>query len=97
MKPKPPTSDEPFIGQFVQNAEDGQDYIYDGHQWLRVAKGPTHTPHRGSDVETWLKEYRDQFEEESPPWIALDLLLDDYRLRADLGASLQVPVEELGG
>jgi len=57
----------------------------------------SHYPKRGDEVEWWLKDFRNQFDKESPPWMAIDMLLDDYRLRSDVGANLRVPVEELGG
>jgi hypothetical protein len=52
-----------------------------------------HVPHRGSDVEAWIKEARDEYPKstgypESPEWLALDGLLDDYRLHADTGTPL---------
>lgn len=62
---------------------------------------PEHTPRRGSDVEAWLKTFRDRFDETGIAegdlrWNVLDDLLDEYRLRADVGAALDVPAERLG-
>lgn len=50
-----------------------------------------HQPHRGSDVEAWLRQYRDQFPKLTTAWYALDDLLDEYRLRADVGRTLTDP------
>lgn len=56
---------------------------------------PTHQPHRGSDVESWLRAKRDAqasspLEDGGQPgiWYILDDMLDEYRLRADLGIQL---------
>lgn len=62
---------------------------------------PPHRPHRGSDVEAWLKTKRDEYigspeEGYTLSWAALDTLLDEYRLRADTGATLSTPAEEIG-
>jgi hypothetical protein len=53
-----------------------------------------HMPRRGSDVEQWIKRFRDAYIPGMSAWIALDDLLDDYRLRADLGTPLDQPVKE---
>lgn len=57
-----------------------------------------HVPYRGSNVEAWLKRYRDQFAEKggdgtrrpmtSPEWGVINDLLDDYREHSDTGTSL---------
>lgn len=52
-----------------------------------------HWPHRGSDVEAWIKTMRNGFRERSLQWRAVDDLLDDYRTRADYGLSLTSHVE----
>lgn len=52
-----------------------------------------HRPRRGSDVEAWIKETRDSHNYHDDTWHALDALLDDYRLKADVGASLDQEVE----
>lgn len=48
-------------------------------------------PHRDDAVVTWLREQRKQYEG-SPAFAsgynAIDALVDDYKLRADLGKSL---------
>jgi hypothetical protein len=49
-----------------------------------------HVPMRGSDVEAWIKANRDSYGSDWPEWFALDLLLDNYRLKADTGASLEL-------
>lgn len=72
---------------------------------VREIREVPHWPHRGSDVEAWLKAKRDscgtreQRLRDAPlnyTWHVLDNLLDEYRLRADVGATLDAPVEELG-
>lgn len=55
-----------------------------------------HQPRRGSDVEAFIKAWRDRYQEGGMVWTALDEALDDYRLRSDVGADLVVPREELG-
>ncbi len=47
-----------------------------------------HAPHRGSDVEAWIKRHRDQFRPDQTDHLALDLALDDYRQHADTGTPL---------
>lgn len=45
-------------------------------------------PHRDDPVAQWLKQYRDlhlPHTQDNPRWMALDDLLDDYRLHADTG------------
>ena len=50
----------------------------------------THQPHRGDAIEAWIKAVRDSTPniriEGRAIWSAMDNLLDDYRLAADLGA-----------
>jgi hypothetical protein len=56
-----------------------------------------HYPHRGDQVEAWIKDRRDQHEPKQPgtehligaAYDALDNLLDEYRLAADTGQSLE--------
>lgn len=48
-----------------------------------------HYPQRGDQVEAWVKDCRDIFEEGSTSWAALDMLLDEYRLAADNMMSLE--------
>jgi len=58
-----------------------------------------HEPHRGSDVEAWIKRTRDKYSRYWPDnldyhsWTVLDQMLDDYRLRADTGRSMAGDVE----
>lgn len=47
-----------------------------------------HHPHRGDQVEAWIKERRDSVVDRTK-WFALDDLLDEYRLAADTGLSLE--------
>jgi hypothetical protein len=49
-----------------------------------------HYPHRGNQVEAWIKDRRDALGSSSAePWQILDDLLDEYRLAADTGMSLE--------
>ncbi|WP_405558927.1 hypothetical protein OHV08_33875 [Streptomyces canus] len=46
-------------------------------------------PARGDQFETWLKAQRDEYHQTTgPQWIALDEVLDTYRLHADMGVPL---------
>jgi hypothetical protein len=58
----------------------------------RMDAFPPHRPHRGSDVEAWLKAKRDEHRTggryEQDPFDTIDALLDDYRLHADTGVLL---------
>lgn len=64
-----------------------------------MANMADHYPHRGNPVEAWIKDRRDRFthpETGTPMEIdqysaykALDDLLDEYRLAADTGQSLE--------
>lgn len=47
-----------------------------------------HIPHRGSNVEAWLKRERDSYEESGECWLTIDSLLDEYRELADTGKDL---------
>jgi hypothetical protein len=50
---------------------------------------PETQPRRGDAFEAWLKAQRDEYEvRSSPQWIALDEVLDTYRLHADTGTPL---------
>jgi hypothetical protein len=55
-------------------------------------------PHRGDEVERWLKGWRDSFREDVPEelpfWTVLDDALDDYRLHADTGTPLDAEVTD---
>jgi hypothetical protein len=64
-----------------------------------MRQDPRHQPRRGSDVELWLKSHRDEYERwgvgiSSFAWYAIDMVLDDYRLRADTGSTLTAPAPE---
>jgi hypothetical protein len=51
---------------------------------------------RGSDVEAWIKRYRDSFRREGSAryaWYAIDGLLDDYRDHADTGVPMDQEVQ----
>lgn len=54
-----------------------------------------HQPKRDDDVARWLKEWRDRFPKgEECPEVdivhdAINAMLDDYRARADCGATMQ--------
>lgn len=55
--------------------------------------GVPHTAHRGSDVEAWIKRWRDAHDSDSAGWVhhvhhAIDAMLDDYRDHADTGTPL---------
>lgn len=76
---------------------------YSQHQGLQYDPflSPTHQPHRGSDVESWLRAKRDAqasspFEDGGQPgiWYILDDILDEYRLRADIGIQLGDPIPD---
>lgn len=59
---------------------------------------PEHQPHRGSDVEAWIKRHRDEHGNLSAnyptdEWRAIDNMLDDYREHADTGTPLDREVE----
>lgn len=51
-----------------------------------------HQPKRGNDVEAWVKARRDECDPHGGAWLALDDMLDDYRLRSDTGADLTTDV-----
>lgn len=54
-----------------------------------------HVPHRGSNVEAWLKRYRDQFSRSNGSvWNIIDDLLDNYREHGDTGTPLSEDVIE---
>lgn len=63
--------------------------------------GTAHQPVRGSDIDTWIKAARDVIHPKAGlgdqgAWWALDDLLNDYRLRADTGATLTADPADLG-
>ena len=55
----------------------------------------THLPRRGSDVEAWLRQQREACASwgDRQGFLLLDNLLDQYRLRADLGLTLAEEIE----
>jgi hypothetical protein len=60
--------------------------------------GPQYA-YRGSSTEAYIKAERDSWGKDTDRegWIALDNLLDDYRLRADTGTKLLDPAPSDGG
>ncbi|MEE2054763.1 hypothetical protein [Nocardiopsis tropica] len=48
----------------------------------------SHHPRRDDEFATWLKAQRDEHPKSTWHWVALDELLDDYRLHADTGTPL---------
>lgn len=60
---------------------------------LEMRNMQDHYPERGDQVEAWIKDRRDKqgpFRyEDNEAWGALDNLLDEYRLAADTGRSLE--------
>lgn len=57
-----------------------------------------HYPQRDNQVAAWIKDRRDQYPKDHSlapsAWDALDNLLDEYRLAADTGQSLENIVNE---
>lgn len=47
-----------------------------------------HSPTFGSDVEDWIKQFRDRFPKDAPSYATLNELLTDYRQRASDGVDL---------
>lgn len=74
--------------------------VWTGNQWMPLHHPLQHIPHRGSDVEAFIKAARDRIKDETPlgenmmGWAQLDNLLDDYRLHADTGVMLDQKVTE---
>lgn len=73
-------------------------------RYARITLAPSmyqveqHRPHRGSDVEAWLKRRRDEWVPRgSEVHRALDGLLDEYRRRADYGLPLNASLEGTDG
>jgi hypothetical protein len=60
---------------------------------------PAHVPHRGSDVEAWLKRIRDGYPRSGldPEWNVVDDILENYREHADTGVPLFEEVSGPGG
>jgi hypothetical protein len=53
-----------------------------------------HRAARGDEVEAWLKAQRGLYMKDSAGWLAVDDLLDVYRLHADTGRTLDEHVCE---
>lgn len=71
----------------------------DGDLTSRAAslrRGIGAAPARGDDTEAWLRRRRDEYPGTHLEWFAIDRLLDDYRLHADLGAPLDREVPSDG-
>lgn len=65
------------------------------HRGCATPVARKHRPRRDDPVATWIKEHRDKYARYrlvggplSGAWPALDDLLDEYRLHADLGVAL---------
>ena len=59
-----------------------------------------HQPRRDDDVAKWLKAKRDEYAwdgEKLAQWRVIDLLLDEYRARADYGFTLDHDISHLEG
>lgn len=59
-----------------------------------VSEDSYHQARRGGEVEAWIKRWRDRYTRQGPRWLALDDMLDDYRLHADTGTPLSGEVRE---
>ncbi len=82
-------------------AQDEAAQAYDETYRSRKSPDPdTFQPQRGDEIEAWIRDARNRHYEPGPnharEWTALDDLLDDYRLHADLGSPLSQPVSEHG-
>lgn len=58
-----------------------------------------HVAMRGDEVDAWLTRWRDQWEDDEPEYQVLTEVIVDYRLHADTGTPLSLPVHEadIGG
>lgn len=69
----------------------------DGRCLVEAVSTTEHRPERGSNVEAWIKHYRDQHRATdgtlTGAWHAVDGLLDDYREHADTGTPLSLTVD----
>ena len=52
------------------------------------------TPERDDLVATWLKKWRDTYRTEKETYVAIDDMLEAYRLHADTGTPLDEEVQE---
>jgi hypothetical protein len=67
----------------------------DGSPPPQAPQRPLYRPVRGDQVEAWIKEWRDHYIGSGfTVWDVLDDMLDEYRLRADLGRSLSEPLPD---
>lgn len=66
-----------------QLVERAADYLHEQRT------GPDHQPHRASEVCLWLKKWRNEYEPQTEAWTAIDNMLDNYRLMADIGFSMR--------
>lgn len=64
------------------------------NEFRYVRVNTPHRPDRTDDVAQWIRKTRDGYQEKTAEWYALDFLLDDYRLHADVGKPLSVEVHE---
>lgn len=73
--------------------------------WRQVLDALTHTgpgyehtpvPRRGDAVDQWLFAQRARFIDDGPAWVAVDEVLDQYRLHADTRTPLDQHVCEGG-
>ncbi len=53
-------------------------------------------PARGDDIEAWITRKRDEHSRTGLAWMAVDDLLESYRLHADTGTPLSEEVMRLG-
>lgn len=63
---------------------------------VTAVREPEHQPARGDAVAVWLRGRRDTYARDTAEWTALDFVLDDYRLHADVGEPLSTPTDSLG-
>ncbi|MFC1418547.1 hypothetical protein [Streptacidiphilus cavernicola] len=82
----PPSLVQMFIDLAAQHREHhlGE---HSGLDWA-AAYAAAQQPRRGDAVDGWLKSERDEYVPDGPTWVALDNLLDAYRLHADTGTPL---------
>ena len=61
-------------------------------------RGPSYQPwllpHRGAAAHHWLAGRRDQYDRDSPQWLALDAAIVDYELHAGTHTPLHQPIPE---
>lgn len=69
------------------------DVVMPGEDFRRLRSAWRQTPNRDDSVAQWLVWERDTYFSSSPAWHTIDLLLDEYREKADYGLAL----DESGG